>query len=88
MKEADIFSLLELPEDMLRIIVGYLPLADLARLACVSKELHTPYVERVNQRDTAVSALLELHFTAEFRQGLSPAQTALPRDLVADPQVR
>jgi hypothetical protein len=81
-------SLSNLPADMQRVILGYLPLVDLARLACVNNELRTAYVDRVTERDTAVAALLESHFTAEFREGLSPTQRALPYDLIVLPQVR
>jgi hypothetical protein len=83
----ELFPLLDLPAEMQGLVLGYLPLADLARLACLNKELRAAYGERVTKRDTAVAALLQSQFTAKFRQGLSPAQTALPRDLVAHPQV-
>jgi hypothetical protein len=83
----ELFPLLDLPAEMQRLVLGYLPLTDLARLACLNKELRAAYGERVTKRDTAVAALLQSQFTAKFRQGLSPAQTALPRDLVAHPQV-
>jgi hypothetical protein len=73
---------------MQMVIWGFVPLADLACLACVSKQLHTACVDRVRKRDGVVAALLESHFTAEFREGLPPAQTALPWDLVVHPQVR
>jgi hypothetical protein len=87
-KEIEVCLLFDLPADMQRVILGYVPLADLARLACLSKELRTAYVERVTKRDTAVTALLESHFLRAFRKGLTPAQTALPRDLVVHPPVR
>jgi hypothetical protein len=83
-----VFQLFDLPADMQRVTLGYLPLVDLARVACLSKELRTAYVDRVMKRDTAVAALLESHFTADFREGLKPAQTALPWDLIVFPQVR
>jgi hypothetical protein len=73
---------------MQRLILGYVPLRDLARLACLCKDLRTPYGERVKERDAAVTTVLESHFTAEFREGLTPAHTALPYDLVVDPPVR
>jgi hypothetical protein len=72
---------------MQSVILGYVPLADLARLACLSKQLRPAYVERVTKRDAVVTALLETHFTPAFREGLLPAQTALPRDLIVQPQV-
>jgi hypothetical protein len=84
-KEAEVFPILDLPADMQRVVLGYVPLADLARLACLNKELRTAYVDRVMKRDTVVGALLQSHFPPEFRDGLS--QTALPLDLVVHPQV-
>jgi hypothetical protein len=86
--QAQVFPLLELPTDMQRVILGYVPLSDFARLACVSKELRTAYVERVTKRDATVTTLLGSHFAAAFREGLSPAQTALPWDLIVYPLVR
>jgi hypothetical protein len=86
-KQAKVFSLLDMPADMQRVILGYVPLSDFARLACVSKELRTAYVERVTERDATVTAMLQSHFTAGFREGLSPAQTVLPWDLIVSPQV-
>jgi hypothetical protein len=84
----DVFALLKLPLDMQRVILGYVPLRDLARLACLCKDLRTPYRDRTQERDAAVTDALESHFTAEFRDGLTPAQTALPHDLIVDPPVR
>jgi hypothetical protein len=54
----------------------------------VSKEFRNAYVERVVKRDRVVAALLESHFTAEFREGLSTWETALPLDLIVHPPVR
>jgi hypothetical protein len=85
---AEAFPFLELPGEMQRLILGYVSLWELARLACLCKDLRTAYEERVGMRDAAVAGLLESHFTAEFREGLTPAQTALPYDLVVDPPVR
>jgi hypothetical protein len=87
-EQVEVFPLLDLPPDMQRVILGYVPLPDLARLACVSKELRTAYVERVTKRDATVAALLGSHFVAAFREGLSPAHTGLPWDLIVDPLVR
>ncbi len=86
-KQGEVFPLFDLPADMQRLVLGYVPLADLARLACLTKQLRTAYVDRVTKRDTAVTARLGSHFTPAFREGLTPAQTALPRDLVVDPPV-
>jgi hypothetical protein len=85
---ADAFPFLSLPGDMQRLVLEYVPLRDLARLACVSKHLHAAYRDRTQERDAAVTALLESHFTPEFRARLTPAQTALPYDLIVDPPVR
>jgi hypothetical protein len=87
-KQVEVFPLLALPADMQRVILGYVPLSDFARLAAVSKELRTAYVERVTKRDATVTTLMGSHFAAGFRKGLSPAQTALPCDLIVSPQVQ
>ncbi len=80
--------LLELPPEMQGLILGHLSLPELARLACVSKDLCAAYEDRTGVRDAAVAKLLESQFTAEFRDGLTPADTALPYDLIVDPPVR
>jgi hypothetical protein len=68
--------------------MAYVPLRNLAQLACLCKAFRALYLERVMEREEVVSGLLETHFTAEFREGLYPAETALPRDLIVDPPVR
>jgi hypothetical protein len=85
---AEVFPLLKLPGDMQRLVLGYVPLREFACLACLSKHFRTAYEGRVSTRDTAVAGLLESHFPAEFRAGLTPAQTALPYDLIVNPPVR
>jgi hypothetical protein len=77
-----------LPVDMQEVVVGFLSFRELAQLACVSKQLRTFCLNRVRERDRVVATRLESDFTPEFREGLSPAQTALPRDLLVDPKVR
>jgi hypothetical protein len=72
----------------LTILLARVPLRKLARLACLSKELHLVYLDRVKLRDAVVAAHLESDFPADFREGLLRADTALPRDLVVDPPVR
>jgi hypothetical protein len=72
----------DLPADLQRLILGLIPLRRLAQLACLNKDLRSVCLDRVKKRDAAVAALLESHFTAEFREGLSSTQTALPRDLM------
>jgi hypothetical protein len=81
--------LLEFPPELQRHILGWIPLRELAQLACLNKEFRDVYVDRVNQRDAVVVSLLESHSTPDFRGALSCTQTlALPRDLVVDPPVR
>jgi hypothetical protein len=65
-----------------------IPLRKMAQLACLSRDMHALYLERVQERDAHVAALLELHFDGSFWRELSPAQMALPRDLVVDLLVR
>jgi hypothetical protein len=79
---------LEFPPDLQRHILSSNPLQQGAQLACLNKELRAGYMDRVKQRDAAVASLLESHPTPEFRQGLSCAQTAFPRDLIINPPVR
>jgi hypothetical protein len=85
---SEAFPLLELPLEMQALILGYLPLRDLAQLACLGKNPRTVYWNRVIERDAVVADLVKLHFTAEFRDSLRQVDTALPRDLIVDPQVR
>jgi hypothetical protein len=77
-----------MPEDLQRLILGLVPLRKLAQMACLNKQIRTVYWQRVIGRDAAIAAHLDSHFTAQFREGLSSMQTALPRDLVLHPQVR
>jgi hypothetical protein len=83
-----VFALQDLPLDLQREIVACLSFRQLAQLACLSNQLRAFCMDRVRERDGVVAARLRSDFTAEFRKGLSPAQTALPRDLLVDPQVR
>jgi hypothetical protein len=87
-QESKGFPLLQLPEEMQRLILGHIPLRELARMACLSKDLRAAYRDRTRDRDAAVTAVLESHFTAEFRAALTPVQTALPNDLIVVPSVR
>jgi hypothetical protein len=87
-KDVKVFPFPDLPVDLQRQIAGRLSFRDLAQLACLSKQLRAFCTDRVRERDGVVAVRLESEFTPEFREGLSPAQTALPRDLVVDPQVR
>jgi hypothetical protein len=85
--------LLEFPPDLQRYIMGFVPLREMAQLACLNKELRSVYLERVKQRDAVVTSLLESHVTPDFPKGLSSTHTAcaqcgLPRDLIVDSPVR
>jgi hypothetical protein len=80
--------LLDLPADLQRLILQTVPLREMARLACLSTGLRSAYLDRVKERDAAIAALRKSHFTAGFSDGLSSAETALPRDLIVLPQVR
>jgi hypothetical protein len=86
-KEVEVFPFPDLPLELQWQILGRLSFRELAQLACLSKQLRAFCMDRVRERDRVVADHLESDFTPEFREGLSPAQTALPRDLVVDPQV-
>jgi hypothetical protein len=82
------FPISDLHSDLQGYILGMLPLRKLAQIAHLSKSVHKMYLERVKERDAHVADLMESYFTAEFREGLSPADTRLPRDLIVDLRVR
>ncbi len=72
--------------------MGWVPLREMAQLACLNQELHGVYLDRAKQRDAVLASLLESHFTPDFRKGLLCIQTtctpmALPRDLIVNPPV-
>jgi hypothetical protein len=84
--------LLELPVDLQRHVLGWVPLREVAQLACLNSELRSVYLDRVKHRDAVLGSLLECHFTPDFREGLSHtrmgcALMALPRDLIVTPSV-
>lgn len=81
-------TLLTLSPHLQRIALSFVPLRDLARMACLNKQLGAVYKERVKERNKVVAALLKSRFTPEFRRGLRRAETSLPRDLLVDPPVR
>jgi hypothetical protein len=87
-KDIGVFTFPDLPLELQREIVGHLSLCELAQMACLSNQLRAFCTDRVRERDGVVAARLESDFTAEFREGLSPAQTALPRDFMVEPEVR
>lgn len=82
MKKSVAMSFSGLPGDVQGLILGYLPLRDLAQWACWSRRARPVYLERIRERDELVADLLQSHFTAQFREGLFPTQMALPRDLI------
>jgi hypothetical protein len=67
-----------------------IPLRDLAQLACISRDLRGVYARRVAQRDALTAVLVRTHFINQdrFQEGLTTDQTALPRDLIVQAQVR
>jgi hypothetical protein len=87
-KERAAIPLNDLPQLCIDLVLGRVPLRKLAHLACLSKELHLVYLDRVKERDEVVAARLDTDFQADFRERLLPADTALPRDLIVDPPVR
>ncbi len=89
-KDGTVFPFPDLPVELQRQIVEVLSpsLQELAQLACLNKQLRAFYMDRVRERDRVVAVRVKSDFAAGFREALSPALTALPRDLVVDPQVR
>jgi hypothetical protein len=85
--ESEAFPLFDLPEDLQRQVMRFVPLRGLAQLACMRKSLRTAYSERVMQRDEIVAARVSSDFTSEYRERLSYAKTSLPRDLIVEPPV-
>jgi hypothetical protein len=78
----------ELPSDLQRLILQHLPLLKLGKVASISKKFRMVYLDRVQERDGVVATRLKSDITAEFSERLLPAESALPRDLFADPPVR
>jgi hypothetical protein len=86
--ELSVIPFFDLPLDLQRLVLGRVPLRALAKVAWLNKQLCKVYLDRVKVRDASVASLLQSHFTAAFRDGLLVMETALPRDLIVDPQVR
>jgi hypothetical protein len=88
--EVEVFSFpnSDLHLDLQGHVLEMLPLRKLAQIAPLSKRVHKMYLERVKERDAQVADLIKTYFTPEFREGLSPAETRLPRDLIVDLRVR
>jgi hypothetical protein len=86
------FPLETLPEELVGKILDYLPLKTLARLGCLSARFKRSYRNRLARRHGVFSQLvghrfLDLWFLDEA-QGIIPAHTAVPYDLIWDSQVR
>jgi hypothetical protein len=77
----------KLPLDLQLHILSYAPLAALARMATVSKYMLAVYKERLQERQACMDANLAEGWPAETTEGLSPADMAVPRDLVVSPPV-
>jgi hypothetical protein len=77
----------DLPLDMHVEILAYIPLADLARQATVSKNMLGLYKERLRERQTCIDAHLAVGWPVEVTRGLSRGDTDVPRDLVVSPPV-
>ncbi len=62
-------------------------LAELARLAILSKGMRAAYEERLKERKSCIQERLAEGWPAQFTQGLSEEDMAVPRDLVVSPPV-
>jgi hypothetical protein len=77
----------DLPLDVLLTILADAPLAELARLATLGKDLRAAYKERLKDREACIRARLAEDWPAEVTEGLSAADMAVPRDLIVSPPV-
>ncbi len=77
----------DLPPDIHEYILSLVTLAELAGLATLGKDLRAAYMERLNQREACIEACLAKDWPVEVTEGLSPADTAVPRDLIVSPPV-
>jgi hypothetical protein len=76
--EPSVIAFFDLPVDVQRLVLGRARLQALAKVACLNQQLCNVYLDRVEERDASVASLLQSHFTADFRDGLSVMETALP----------
>jgi hypothetical protein len=76
-----------MPIDLQLAILEYIPLAELARLATLSKGIRAAYKDRLQERQTCISAGLAQGWPEEVTEGLSAADIAVPRDFVVTPLV-
>ncbi len=78
----------DLPGEVRKRILGYVSLAELARLATLCKGLHAAYRERLAERQACIEArMADEVWEPEVTEGLSQADMAVPRDLIVDPPV-
>jgi hypothetical protein len=77
----------DIPVEVQQHILGFVPLADLARAAAVCKGMRAAYRERLQEREACIQLSSEEGWPPEVTEGLSPAHMALPRDLVVTPPV-
>jgi hypothetical protein len=76
-----------MPFDIQLAILADIPLAELARLATLGKALRAAYKERLKERGVCIEASLAEGWPVEVTEGLSAADTAVPRDLIVSPPV-
>jgi hypothetical protein len=81
------FSWTDMPLDIHLHILGFIPFADLARLATVGKGMLALYKERLKERQSCIEARLSKGWPKEVTEGLSQADTAVPRDFIVSPPV-
>jgi hypothetical protein len=77
----------DMPLDIQLLIIEYLPLADLARMATMSNFMLAAYSERLQERQACIEASLAEDWPLEITQGLSAADMAVPKDLIVTPPV-
>jgi hypothetical protein len=77
----------DLPLDIQRYILSFIPLAELAGLAPWARTLVAAYEERLEERQACIEASLAQGWPEGMMEGLSAADTAVPRDLIVSPPV-
>jgi hypothetical protein len=75
-----------MPLDIQLSVLAYVPLADLARLATLSKGMRAVYTERLQERETCIDARVD-KAPDDVIQRLAAVDIAVPRDLVVTPPV-
>ncbi len=77
----------DLPFDIQLAILADIPLAELARLATLSKGMRAAYEERLKERQSCIQERLAEGWLGLLSRQLSQADMAVPRDLVVSPPV-